>query len=118
MMIAAMDPKERKARWAEYMRTLVPRAEGTRGPVGNEKVPEELSHKLMSPSEKKLWYPIWIENYRKWANVKLTETFLQTTRETETGLQAWMTRSQLVDLHKDEEIADAVISTCMVDPSK
>ena len=114
-MIKDMDCKERRGRWAEYMRSL--QKAGERGPK-SEKMPEELAHRMISHQEKLAWYPVWLENNRKWSSVRCCESFQRIVKSSEVGVEAWLCRSQIADLYKSPEIADAILKEKELDAKK
>ena len=60
-----------------------------------EKAPENVAMTMISLEDKKAWYLVWLENEKSWVKAKCTELWRKTTRETEIGLEAWLTESQL-----------------------
>ena len=61
---------------------------------------------------------VWLENSKSWVKTKCTESWRKVTRETEIGVEAFLTLSQLGDLYKSPEIAEAIVAEKQKDPTK
>ena len=53
---------------------------------------------MISLDAKRAWYLVWLENGKSWVKTKCTESWKKVTRETEIGVEAYLTESQLEDL--------------------
>ena len=102
LMDATMSTNEKNAKWAKFIRTLMPSAERSEK---TEKACPELAQKMVSLADKKHWYYIWLEEGCKWSKVMATESFRRTVREVDSVVVDWMTLNQLEDWYKDPELA-------------
>ena len=114
-MMADMDPQKKRALWAEYVRSLAPL--NVRGPK-RDAVPEEIALKMVSASEKSAWLPIWLENNKNWATVQGTEIFKRTVRHIESQVEGWKTWSQISEMYKSDDIANAIVAQKKLNPAK
>ena len=64
---------------------------------------------LAGTQSKKFWYEVWLENGRKWSRAKATESFKKLHRELDRSISAWLVESQIIDLYKDETIANEIV---------
>ena len=96
-LAAGMSREKYRADWMKYVRSLD--SARTRGNYG-DKVPQELSLKIVDSASKKYWFTIWLENNQKWGEVMATEEFKKSLCDTDETVEAWLTEAQWADLYK------------------
>ena len=73
---------------------------------------------MVSASGKSAWLPIWLENNKNWATVQGTEIFKRTVRHIESQFEGWKTWSQIIEMYKSDDIANAIVAQKKLNPAK
>ena len=102
-ILQEMSVKARRNKWAEFCRTLDPAK--VRGAHNSEdKCPADVAGLMLNLQKKQHWYHIWLTNGCKWSKVRLTESFMNATKELDGSIYEWLTEGQLAELYKDADI--------------
>ena len=75
-----------------------------------------MSLQLVTLTAKQTWYKISLDCGKSWLTVTATETFSQISRETTFKSKAWLTRSQISEVYKNERIAQAIVAQLSATP--
>ena len=105
---AKLSPQERRAKWAQYMRTFDKGDE--RRPSRTEKVPESLCLRIISEKDRSAWFPLWLCSGCSWGEVIMSEEFKNKVTDGDKTIDAWLTESQIGDLYKSSAIAAGIVA--------
>ena len=101
-----LTPKDKRAKWAQYMRTFeTPDSRQAR----TDKFPESLALRIISDKDRSQWFPTWLKYGKSWAKVEISEEFQRIQSTTLGEVDQWLTESQLEDLYKSQKIAKAIV---------
>ena len=98
--------KQRRANWAKFMRSQEPAVSRS---AKSDKMPADAALKLLAAGhEEKSWFNLWCEAGGSWGKCLAMFEESRATIKRTSGIDAWLTRDQLVDLYKSEAVGDAI----------
>ena len=101
------DNAHRRAKWAQYCRTLEPAEK--KGST-TEKCPNHMAEKIAGIHEKQYYFAIWTSE-GSWGKICVLEEHIRIEANRDEKKYKWLTEAQLMDLYKDEECVKELVKS-------
>ena len=100
------DPQKRRANWAKFMRS---QEQGSQRANRSDKMPADAALRLLAAGhDDKAWFNLWCQAGGSWGRCLAIMEESRATIKRTSGIDAWLTFDQLVDLYKSEVVAKAI----------